>query len=84
MSLTQFVWTMHKICKVRGLNPNHHQKTIKKINNILKLKVFQRIINFASKKQIIGGNLLYPPIRGSANYFKKIVEKKLATPFFFN
>ena len=30
----------------------------------LKLKVFQRLVNFASKKQI---NLLYPPIRGSAN-----------------
>jgi len=26
VSLTQLVWTMHKICKVRGSNPDHHQK----------------------------------------------------------
>jgi len=26
VSLAQFVWTMHKICKVWGSNPDHHQK----------------------------------------------------------
>ena len=26
VSLTQLVWTMHKICKVRGLNPGYYQK----------------------------------------------------------
>ena len=26
VSLTQLVWTMHKICKVRGSNLDHHQK----------------------------------------------------------
>jgi uncharacterized membrane protein len=26
VSLAQLVWTMHKICKVRGSNPDHHQK----------------------------------------------------------
>jgi len=26
MSLAQLIWTMNKICKIRGLNPDHHQK----------------------------------------------------------
>ena len=26
VSITQLVWTMHNICKVRGSNPDHHQK----------------------------------------------------------
>jgi len=26
VSLTQLVWTMHNICKVRGSNPGHHKK----------------------------------------------------------
>jgi hypothetical protein len=30
MSLTQLVWTMHKIYKVRDSNPGHHQKKIGK------------------------------------------------------
>jgi len=28
VSLAQLVWTMHNICKVRGSNPDHHQKQI--------------------------------------------------------
>jgi hypothetical protein len=26
VSLARLVWTMHKVCKVRGSNPGHHQK----------------------------------------------------------
>jgi hypothetical protein len=28
VSLTQLTGTVHNICKVRGLNPNHHQKSL--------------------------------------------------------
>jgi len=42
VSLAQLVWTMHKICKVRGSNPGHHQKK-KKVAKKYKKGVAVRI-----------------------------------------